>query len=140
MLRKSSALEVAKYEALRKKLNYADYVYRNKNFRPNVYFYRYLAPSPTVSAAEFPRHNRLKIWVPNTVVYDGLSSPFWVYSRDSYVYRTDSFTLNQVVARMGSASKQELVAIAKAVQGSRTSGSRSSTRRRVGWWATTWNC
>ncbi len=107
--------DAAKHELLRKKLSFAEYEYPNKDFRPLLAFYRFLAPSPEVSAMSFPRGQRLELWVPNTLVYDGLSPTFWLYSKGGHVYRSDAFSNTQVVSRFGSGRRKELVAIAKTV-------------------------
>jgi len=108
-------IEAAKYEALKKKLVFREYVYKNKKLRSKVFAYRFLAPLPDVSAAIFPKQQRLQMWVPNTLIYDGESSPFWLFSKDGLVYRIDNFTNTQALNRLGSVNKYELVAVSRLV-------------------------
>ena len=59
---------------------------------------------------------RLKIWIPDTIVVnDGDLPPMWFYSSTAgYVYRTDSFNYNNVVAKFTkNTDKDELVAVFK---------------------------
>ena len=98
---------------MRKKLNFSDCEYPNKDFRPKLYFYRFLAPLPDF--INFPRHSRLEMWIPNTIVCDGNSSPFWIYSKNGFVYRVDNFTQSQIYSRFGSPNRNELSAVSKTV-------------------------
>ena len=100
---------------MRKKATFNDGIYSNKKIKPGVFFYRYLAPLPDVPASIFPKNARLQMWIPNTIVYDGDSAPFWLYTRDSHVYRINNYTDAQVISRFGSVNKYELVAVAKSV-------------------------
>jgi hypothetical protein len=109
------ALEVVKYEAMRKKVGFQNTMYDKTGLRPNIYFYRFLAPLPDVPQTVVTRIDRLELWVPNTIVYDGISSPFWIYSKAGRVYRADNYTQAQAVSRFGSHNRHELVAIAKTV-------------------------
>lgn len=58
---------------------------------------------------------RLRMWVPDTVVYNDGDAPFWIYSGvDGLVYRTENFIDKHVVNKLGnSGSPDELVAILK---------------------------
>ncbi len=108
-------IETAKYESLKKKLTFRDNVYHTTKLRPKIFSYRFLAPLPDIPASVFPKSQRLQLWIPNTLVYDGESAPFWVFSKDGYVYRVDNFTNTQAANRLGSVNKYELVAVSRTV-------------------------
>lgn len=108
-------IEAAKYETLRKKLVIADNGSRNCKFRSKLFSYRFLAPLPEIPPSLFPKQQRVQLWIPNTLVYDRESPPFWVYSKEGFVYRTDNFTDSQAINRLGSVNKYELVAVCKTV-------------------------
>lgn len=110
---RSGKLEGATYEAMRKRMSFGDFEYAHKDLQPKLLFYRFLAPLPELP--NFPRHERLEIFIPSTIVCDGRSSPFWLYSKDGYVHRTDNFTHSQLFSHFASHDKNELVAISKTV-------------------------
>jgi hypothetical protein len=116
--RKSEAidqLEAKRYAAMKNKAKFVELGYGGKKVKPGVFFYRFMAPLHQVPTSLFPMNARLQMWVPNTIVYDGTSSSFWLYTRDSYVYRTSDYKDAQVISRFGSVNKYELVAVAKTV-------------------------
>ena len=91
---------------------------RNKNndLMPFIYFYKYLARKPDGNPPS--NINRLRLWLPDTIVYnDGDNPPMWFYSSEQgYVYRTDSFHHKNITTKLGNyASQDELVAIVKNV-------------------------
>jgi len=110
-------IEAAKYETLKKKLIITDNTPKDSKFKPKLFGYRFLAPLPEVPPSIFPKQQRLQLWVPNTLVYDRESPPFWIYSKDGFVYRTDDFTDSQAINRLGSVNKYELVAVCRTVSG-----------------------
>ena len=62
--------------------------------------------------------NRLKIWIPDTIVLNEKDCPpMWFYSsQKGFVYRTDSFSSKNVSSKLSNfASPDELVAIIKKV-------------------------
>ena len=62
--------------------------------------------------------NRLKIWLPDTIVInDSNSPPMWFYSSEAgYVYRADLFNSKNVIAKLCSYSADdELVTVLKRV-------------------------
>jgi LMBR1 domain-containing protein 1 len=85
---------------------------------PFVFFYKYLAKKPdSNNGAQPSKINRLKLWLPDTIVVNDGSVPMWLYSsEDGYVYRTDTFTSKNVIAKMCNySSPDELVAVLKRV-------------------------
>ena len=108
-------IETAKYEALKKKLIFHDNGPNDCKFRSKLYAYRFMAPLPEIPSNMFPKQQRLQLWIPNTLVYDGISPPFWLYSKNGFVYRVDNFTDSQIVNRLGSVNKYELVAVCRTV-------------------------
>jgi len=97
---------------MRRKIQFSDTSYSFHEFQPNILFYRFLAPAPEIT--HFPKSERIKLWIPNTIVYDGLSSPFWIFtSTEGYVYRINNFSDTQALERLGSSSKHDLVAISR---------------------------
>lgn len=92
----------------------------DEKLRPLVYFFKYLArkPEPTVQQQQ-SNINRLKIWIPDTIVFnDGDLPPMWFYSNEQgYVKRTDTFVSKNIATKLGNyASPDELVALVKSAR------------------------
>jgi hypothetical protein len=88
----------------------------NDSFRPYVFFYKFLARRP--DACSLSTVNRLKLWLPDTILSpEGDNPPMWLYSsQEGYVYRTDNFTQKNIVNKIGAfGSPDELVAVLKKV-------------------------
>ena len=109
-----SKLETVTYETMKKKINFSDFEYSHKDLKSKLLFYRFLAPLPDLT--NFPRHERLKMFIPSTIVCDGRSSPFLLCSKDGYIYRTDTFTHSQLFSHFASYSKHNLSSISKTVR------------------------
>ena len=60
---------------------------------------------------------RLKVWIPDTIVWNDLDQPFWLYSNEKgEVWRTDDFSTNgkEVVTKLTNfSSSNELVCVLK---------------------------
>jgi len=92
-------------------------IFKNNKYkdtlRPNIFFYRYLS---IVSDYQIYNKEKLNLIIPDTIIYDGLSSPFWIYNiNNKYISRNDNFSSNQILRILGSKNKKEVVAIAKTV-------------------------
>lgn len=59
--------------------------------------------------------SRLKVWIPDTIVYHDLESSYWLYSNEAcVVWRTDNFNFKTVSSKLSNfCSDNELVAILK---------------------------
>ena len=125
-----STFERKKYEQLLAKISYVDvekppeerrYNYNYEGMLPYVFFYKYLAKKPdeTINNCSSSNYTRLKLWLPDTIVLNEKNDLplMWFYtSEDGYVYRTDSFSLKNVVTKLSNyASPDELVAVIKKV-------------------------
>ena len=45
----------------------------------------------------------MKLWIPDTIVYQAGMDPFWIYSGfDGLVYRSDKFNDRTIVSKLGS--------------------------------------
>jgi hypothetical protein len=108
-----SKLETVAYEAMKKKINFSDFEYSHKDLKPKLLFYRFLAPHPDLT--NFLRYERLEMFIPSTIVCDGRSSLFWLYSKDGYIYRTDAFNHSQLFSHFASHDKHSLSSISKTV-------------------------
>ncbi|EGR32819.1 lmbr1-like conserved region family protein, putative, partial [Ichthyophthirius multifiliis] len=88
---------------------------------PFIQFFKYLARKPDMPENEVKQSNinRLKLWIPNTIILnDNNLPPMWFYSSpDGYVYRTDQLNPKNVVAKLSNySSPDELVALIKKLQ------------------------
>jgi LMBR1 domain-containing protein 1 len=80
---------------------------------PYIHFLKVLAKKPTEKQSTI---NRLKVWIPDTVVLnDGDIPPMWLYSNaQGFVFRTDTFTSKNVISKLANyTSPDELVAVLK---------------------------
>ena len=103
------------------KIKFQDgYVYET-DMNPFIFFYKFLAVK-NIESLDFDnpkkpasKHMRLKMWVPDTLVYNDGDAPFWMYSGvDGLVYRTENFIDKHVLNKLGNQTKpEELVAIIK---------------------------
>ena len=61
---------------------------------------------------------RLRMWMPDTVVFCGADGPFWLFShRDGLLYRTKDFPSDLVISRIGSRKyPEDLIAVYKETQ------------------------
>jgi len=57
----------------------------------------------------------LKLWIPDTIVYEEATEPYWLYSDPSgYVYRTENFQERTIVTKFGNQfAMSDLCAIVK---------------------------
>ena len=120
------AYQRKKYEEVLEKISFLDVVAKNKDrrryeypedFRPFVFFFKFLARRPDVDNSSSNLH-RLRLWLPDTILTsDGDNPSMWLYtSQDGYVHRTDNFTAKNITSKLGSfASPDELVAVLKKV-------------------------
>ncbi len=137
-------IEMTKYESMKRKLTFRENVYHSHSkMRAGIFAYRFLAPLPDIPVSAFPKQQRLQlcimscvnhVGIPNTIVYDGESAPFWVFTKEGCVYRIDNFTNTQAVNRLGSVNKYELVAVLKTVLPCHDALSSKSTTHRRGSW------
>ena len=104
---------ITKHENLQKKLNFMDFIYNDNRLRPKLLFYRYLAP--VTDLTEFPKSERLNMNIPITIVYDGLSSPFWLYTKDGYIYREDAYNDKKLILGIKQHSSFEAIAVSQTV-------------------------
>ncbi len=82
---------------------------------PFIHFYKLLAKKPGESKVEQKSLvNRLKLWVPDTIIIEG-DQPMWMYSNpQGYVFRSDLFTSKNVISKLANyTSPDELVAVVK---------------------------
>ena len=79
---------------------------------PSLFFYKLFAKKQeNVNNDKY----RLKLWLPDTVVFNDEDQPIWLYSGlDGYVYRTDNFYAKNVMNKLANyTSTDELVAVIK---------------------------
>ena len=125
---KRRKFERKKYEQLLAKVSFLDlekpqeerrYNYNYEGMLPYVFFFKYLAQKPDDTLPTSSKYTRLKLWLPDTIVLNERNDlpPMWFYtSEDGYVYRTDTFTIKNVVTKLSNyASPDELVAVIKKV-------------------------
>jgi hypothetical protein len=90
------------------------YVYEHY-LSPGILFYKYLAKKPEGTMRQLTtKAGKLKLWMPDTIVFnDGL--PMWIYSSaDGHVFRTETFIDQHVLQKIGNMdNKEELVAVLK---------------------------
>lgn len=112
-----------KYDQLLQKVEFFEhdqfertYIYE-KGLIPYIYFWKALARKPEGTEQQIKSTiNRLKIWVPDTIVLgDEDLPPMWFYSSpEGFVYRTDTFTKKHISAKLSNySSPDELVAVFK---------------------------
>lgn len=67
---------------------------------------------------EINKHSNLKIWIPDTIVYNDNCAPFWVYCSDEgYVYKTENFNEKHIHMKMGNPDNlDEVVAVVKFIE------------------------
>lgn len=84
---------------------------------PYLYFYKLLAKK---EGEDVPDHHRLKLNLPDTIVYnDGDLPMMWFYTDASngLVYRQDNIGSRQVLAKLSDrADEDEIVCVLKKVQ------------------------
>lgn len=124
VMAKRKAFEKKRYDDLVAQVAFNDsnvahdqrkYIYRN-DFRPYVYFFRFLAKRPDMCSAT--TIGRLKLWFPDTIINsEGDQPAMWLYTaNDGYVYRTDNFTSKNITNKIGNfGAPDELVAVLKKV-------------------------
>eukprot|EP00742_Colponemidia_sp_Colp-10_P005596 GILJ01005982.1.p1 GENE.GILJ01005982.1~~GILJ01005982.1.p1 ORF type:complete len:988 (+),score=146.86 GILJ01005982.1:2024-4987(+) len=105
------------YETMVKRSAYTDERFQYEgDFAPLVNFYKFLARRPEGTKKDQQSSaGRLKLWIPDTVVYGDGEGPMWFYSsKEGYVYRTDSFQDKHVVSKLGNSQRlDDLVAVSK---------------------------
>ncbi|KAM3146974.1 hypothetical protein pb186bvf_000690 [Paramecium bursaria] len=102
---------VRKYQQLLDKLSFRDNRY--SEMLPYIHFYKLLARNNESNV------NRLKLWIPDTVVLNDKEMPnYWLYSDPKgFVFRTDTFTPKNVISKLANyTSPDELVAVMKKQQ------------------------
>jgi LMBR1 domain-containing protein 1 len=60
--------------------------------------------------------NRLKLWIPDTIIFnDGNCPPMWFFTNsDGYVFRSDTFNSRNIINKLSNyTSSLELVALNK---------------------------
>ena len=87
--------------------------YPHDLFQPGIKFLKFLARKP--SNKELNKFSLLKLWIPDTIVYEQGIDPYWIYSGfDGLVYRTEKFYDKTVVSKLGNKYQlNELSAIIK---------------------------
>ena len=83
------------------------------DLRNHIYFYKFLAKKTDLQ--ETSKHSNLKLWIPDTIVYNDDWAPFWLYcSEDGYVYKTENFTEKHIQTKIGNLNNyNEVVAVTK---------------------------
>jgi len=118
------ALQKKKYEETLEQISYLQLhlppeerkYYYPDDFRPFLFFYKFLAKRP--DACSMSTVNRLRLWIPDTIITaEGDNPPMWIYSSpEGYVYRSDSFTAKSIITKLAAyASPEEIVAVLKKV-------------------------
>lgn len=124
-----SSYDRKKYEQILSKISYLDlekpleerkYNYSYEGILPYVFFFKYLArKTDENNFGSDSLYTRLKLWLPDTIVLNEKNDlpPMWFYtSEDGYVYRTDTFSMKNIVSKLSNyASPEELVAVLKKV-------------------------
>ena len=114
---KFNEYEKRAYENNLDKIKYwgKDYRYYN-DLQPFLFFYKYLAKKTDMQ--EVSKHSNLKVWIPDTVVYNDNWAPFWVYwSDDGYVYKTENFNEKHLHTKMWNPNNlDEVVAVTKFIE------------------------
>ena len=90
------------------KLSFRDNRY--SELLPYIHFYKLLARNNESNV------NRLKLWIPDTIVLNDKEMPnYWLYSDPKgFVFRTDTFTPKNVISKLANyTSPDELVAVMK---------------------------
>ena len=87
------------------------YIYET-DMNPFIFFYKFLAVKSMESLdfdnpkKQASKYMRLKMWVPDTLVYNDGDAPFWMYSGvDGLVYRTENFIDKHVLNKLGNQTK-----------------------------------
>jgi LMBR1 domain-containing protein 1 len=83
---------------------------------PGVSFFKYLARKPVGSYRQLTSTvNRLRLNIPDTIVFNDEDSPIWLYTSDKgYIYRTENFFDQHIMSRLGnSTTPEEVVAVFK---------------------------
>jgi hypothetical protein len=115
-LTKAETFERKQYGELIFKATYAgeEYAYDGK-FAPNIVFYKFLARNPNYpSKSRNSTLDRLKMWIPDTIVFND-GNPIWIYSTmDGYVERLDRFQDKHVLTKLEKRDNMdEIVLVAK---------------------------
>jgi hypothetical protein len=107
--------QIKMYKQTLARCSFRDYDYSNLPIGPCVAFYKMLARKPEGNKKQqSSTHGRLKIFIPDTLVYGDGDNSMWFYSsKEGYVYRTDTFSEREIMKRLGSKVDSDLVAVAK---------------------------
>ena len=111
---KYNDFEKKSYKANLEKIKYNGPEYKYYyDLRPLLLFYKFLAKKTDMQ--EVSKHSNLKLWIPDTVVYNDDWAPFWLYcSEDGYVYKTENFTEKHLQTKIGNPNNHnEVVAVTK---------------------------
>ena len=98
-------------EALLEQVNFLepDYIY-SFDLAPSASFFKFLCVRPGAKG----NVQKLKMWVPDTVVYNDTDRPFWLYSNlNGEVCRFEGFTEVEVFAKLPSSSDSEASVLLK---------------------------
>lgn len=92
--------------------------YPGEQFQPSVFFFKYLSIRPEYEEEKKKEFKRLKLYVPDTLVFNDAEVNFWVYSDEGgYVRRCDIFTDNDVLEKFKSKKSEnkdkELIGVFK---------------------------
>eukprot|EP00347_Sterkiella_histriomuscorum_P019089 403342991 len=87
----------------------------HEHLQPGINFYKFLAKKSSHNNQDQNKFSLLKVWIPDTIVYQVGQEPFWIYSGfDGCVYRADKFYERSIVSKLGSKYMlNELSAIVK---------------------------
>eukprot|EP00002_Diphylleia_rotans_P030459 TRINITY_DN6261_c0_g1_i10.p1 TRINITY_DN6261_c0_g1~~TRINITY_DN6261_c0_g1_i10.p1 ORF type:complete len:804 (+),score=150.58 TRINITY_DN6261_c0_g1_i10:55-2466(+) len=84
---------------LLERCSFRNYKYDDHFMRPGLEFYKWISCRPDTSSTT--NNNRLKMNIPDTIIYGFNKNPIWIYSSpDGFIRRTDSFTESQVLKKL----------------------------------------
>ena len=99
-------------ESLLDQVNFLEPAYSYSfDFAPSASFFKFLSPKPGASS----NIQKLKMWVPDTVVFNDTDRPFWIYSNlNGEVCRFEGFNETEVYSKLpNSLSKSDASVLLK---------------------------
>jgi hypothetical protein len=98
----TSLYELKEYKRLIEAVSFKDYPL-NQELQNNLKFFKFLAKKPNLKQSSSQHQRKLRLWLPDTVVYNDVGSPaFWVYTgEDGWVHKTENFQEKHVVSKLG---------------------------------------
>jgi len=98
----STFYEKKAFKKLLKEILYLDYETITPDFLPYLRFYKFLARKPDFASKDVNQFQKLRLWIPDTVVYNEADQPYWIYTNtEGLVCRSEDFYERHVVSKLG---------------------------------------